>query len=110
LKITYEGRVYEFDFSRLTVDECEEIEKFCGAKGLGDWSNQLTAANTRALQAAWWAIRRHAGEDPGPVARRDPGFYPLALNEALVAGEKAEMEAQLAAAADEPDPTTAAAG
>jgi hypothetical protein len=111
MKIDYRGRVYEFDFATLTVEECEEIEKFTGARGLGDWSNLLTAANTKALQAAWWAMRRHAGEDPGPVSRRDPSLLPLALNEALVAAEKAELEAQLAAAAEEAeaDPTSPAA-
>ena len=30
----------------------------------------------------WWVIRRHAGEDPGPIARRDPGLLPVALNNA----------------------------
>jgi hypothetical protein len=112
VKIDYQGAVYEFDFTRLTVAECEEIEKFCGVKGLGDWSNQLTAANTKALQAAWWAIRRHAGEDPGPVSRRDGSLLPLALNEALAAAEKAELAAQLAAAEAEPeaDPTLAPGG
>lgn len=108
MKIGYEGRLYDFDFTRLTVEECEEIEKFCGAKGLGDWSGQLSAGNTKALQAAWWAIRRHAGEDAGPIARRDPGFLPVALNEGLVAAEKAEIEAALAEAAAEAeaDPTS----
>jgi hypothetical protein len=104
VKIDYQGTVYDFEFTRLTVGECEEIEKFTGAKGLGDWSNQLSAANTKALQAAWWAIRRHAGEDPGPIARRDPALLPLALNEALVAAEKAELEALVAAAEAEPGP------
>ena len=108
MKIQYEGRVYDFDFARLTVEECEEIEKFCSAKGLGDWSNQLSAGNTKALQAAWWVIRRHAGEDPGPVTRRDPGLLPIALSNALSDAEKAELQAQLAAAAAqaaEADPT-----
>lgn len=113
MKIDYQGTVYDFEFTRLTVGECEEIEKFCGAKGLGDWSNQLSAANVKALQAAWWAIRRHAGEDPGPIGRRDPALLPLALNEALVAAEKAELEALVGAAEaepDEPDPTLAPGG
>jgi len=114
MKIEYEGRVYEFDFARLSVGECEEIEKFTGAKGLGDWSNMLSAGNTKALQAAWWAIRRHAGEDAGPVSRRDPAFLPIALNEALVAAERADLAARLAAAAAEAeaeeDPTRPPAG
>ena len=112
MKIDYEGRVYEFDFARLTVGECEDIEKFTGVKGLGEWSLQLQLANTKALQAAWWAIRRQAGEDPGPIARRDPGFLPVALSEALAEAEKAEAEAAAAAAAQdddaEPDPTRSA--
>jgi len=114
MKIGYRGKVYDFDFAALTVEECEEIEKFCSARGLGDWSNMLTAGNTKALQAAWWVIRRHAGEDAGQISRRDPALLPIALNEALVAAEKAEVEAQLAAAAAEAgaDPTslTAEAG
>jgi len=111
MNIEYGGKSYSFDFASLTVEECEEIEKFCSARGLGDWSNMLSAGNTKALQAAWWVIRRHAGEDAGPIGRRDPGLLPVALNEALVAAEKAEIQAQLAAAAEDAaeDPTILAA-
>lgn len=112
MKIGYEGRGYEFDITRLNVAECEEIEKFCSARGLGEWSNQLAVANTKALQALWWAMRRQAGEDPGPIARRDPGFLPVALNEGYVAAQVAEEEAAAKAAAEAaeagPDPTPAA--
>ena len=112
MKIDYEGTTYEFDFTRLTVGECEDIEKFTGTKGLGEWSLQLQLANTKALQAAWWAIRRQAGEDPGPIARRDAGFLPVALSEAMAAAEKADAEAAAAAAAAEEeaeeDPTRSA--
>ena len=106
MNIDYEGRVYDFDITRLTVPECEEVEKFSGARGLGDWNNQLKVANTKALQALWWVIRRHAGEDPGPIARRDPALLPLALNNAYVDAELAERAAAAAAAkAAEADPT-----
>jgi len=112
MKIDYEGRTYEFDITRLSVSECEEVEKFCSARGMGDWTLQLAVANTKALQALWWVIRRHAGEDPGPVARRDPGFLPLALNNAYSDATQAQAEAEEAAkkAAEEaqeakPDPT-----
>jgi hypothetical protein len=94
--------VYEFDIGDLTVDECEQIEKFTSARGLGDWSNQMSVANTRALQALWWVIRRQGGENPGPIAARDPAFRPVRLNEAYVAAERAAAEeaaAALAAAA-----------
>ena len=110
MKIEYDGRVYEFDIGDLTVDECEQIEKFTAARGLGDWSNQLQVANTRALQALWWAIRKQAGENPGPVAAADPALKPVRLNEAYVAAERAAATEALAAAvaeADEPDPTPA---
>lgn len=109
MKIEYGGKVYDFELTQLSVEECEAIEKFCGARGLGDWSNQLTAANTKALQALWWVIRRQAGEDPGPVARRDPALLPVRLNNAYVDAERAELEAKVAAAEAEadagPDPT-----
>jgi len=113
VKIDYQGTIYDFDFTRLTVGECEEIEKFTGAKGLGDWSNQLQAANTKALQAVWWVMQRQSGLDPGPIGRRDTGLLPLALNAAIGAAERAELEAQLAAemdAADAEDPTVQAGG
>jgi hypothetical protein len=104
MKIDYDGHVYEFAFTDLDVGECEAIEKFTGAKGLGDWSNQLAAANTKALQALWWAMRRHDGEDPGPIGRADPSLRPIALNAAVADAEAAE-----AAAEDpEPDPTRTA--
>jgi hypothetical protein len=107
MKIDYEGREYEFDITRLTVGECEEIEKFTSARGIGDWSNQLTAGNTKALQALWWVIRRHDGQNPGAIAVRDPALYPIALNNAYVDAERAELEEQLAKAAAEAaaDPT-----
>lgn len=116
MKIDYQGSVYEFDPAALTVAECEEIEKFCSVRGMGEWGNQLTVANTKALQALWWAVRRQSGEDPGPVARRDPGFRPLAFSLAYSAAERAEAEAEAAAAKAaaeaaaeaEPDPTAPA--
>jgi hypothetical protein len=109
MKIGYDGRVYEFDIGDLTVDECEQIEKFTSARGLGDWSNQLQVANTRALQALWWAIRRQDGQNPGPIAARDPALRPVKLTEAYAAAERAAAAEALAAAAepDEPDPTPA---
>ncbi len=109
MKIEYRGSAYEFDFGDLTVAECEAIEKFTGGKGLGEWSNQLGAANTKALEAAWWVIRRQAGQDPGPITRRDEDFRPVTLNAAIADAERAQAEADaeaLAAAAEpEPDPT-----
>jgi hypothetical protein len=108
VKIDYEGREYEFDITRLTVAECEEIEKFTSARGVGDWSNQLTAGNTKAYQALWWVIRRQDGQNPGAVAVRDPALFPIALNNAYAAAEKAELAAQVAKAAAEAaeaDPT-----
>jgi len=106
MKIDYAGGVYDFDVMDLDVSECEQIEKFCGVKGMGDWANQLTSANTKALQALWWAVRRRAGEDAGPIGRPDPGFRPLAFSLAFSAAEAAEAKA--AEAEPEPDPTTAA--
>ena len=110
MKIDYAGAVYDFDVMDLDTFECEQIEKFCQVKGMGDWANRLTSANTRALQALWWAVRRRAGEDAGPIGRPDPGFKPLAFSMAFSAAEAAEAEAAEAKAADEPDPTTPAAG
>lgn len=111
MKIEYQGSTYEYDPADLSVGECEEIEKFCGTRGLGEWSGQLQVANTRALRALWWTVRRQAGEDPGPVARPDPGFRPLAFSRAYAAAERAEEEAEAAAAAAageaEADPTQA---
>ena len=112
MKIEYENRTYEFDIIRLSVGECEEIEKFCSARGMGEWTLQLATANTKAIQALWWVIRRHAGEDAGPVGRRDPGFLPLALNNAYSTATEVQAAEEAAAkkAAEEaeeakPDPT-----
>ena len=114
MRIDYQGAVYEFDVTDLDVGECEQIEKFCQVKGMGDWANQLGSANTRAIQALWWAVRRHAGEDPGPIARRDPEFRPLAFSLAYSAAEKAEADESAdtsdSGEGDEADPTTRAAG
>lgn len=106
MKIEYEGRVYEFDVTRLSVPECEAIEKFVPARGLGEWSGQLQAANTKALRALWWAVRRHAGEDPGAIGAADPAFLPIAFSQAYAAAEAAEeAKAEAAAKAAEADPT-----
>jgi hypothetical protein len=105
VKIEYEGRAFDFDILRLTTEECEAIEKFTGARGMGDWNNQLAVANTKAFQALWWAMRRHAGENPGPVAVRDPALLPLLLNNAYGTALEAELAAQEAAQEEEPDPT-----
>jgi hypothetical protein len=111
VKIDYRGAVYDFDVTDLDIGECEQIEKFCQVKGMGDWANQLGSANTRAIQALWWVVRRHAGEDAGVISRRDPEFRPLAFSLAYSAAEKAEAdEADDPGEADEEDPTTRAAG
>ena len=111
MKIEYNGGVYDFDVTELDVGECEAIEKFCAVKGMGDWANQLGSANTKALQALWWAVRRHAGEDAGPIARGDREFRPLAFSLAYSAAEKAEADESAgpdeSAEGDEADPTTA---
>lgn len=110
MKIDYDGRTWDLDILAVPVSQCEAVEKYTAAKGMGDWSNMLDAGNTKAIIALWWLMRKQAGEATGPVSQPGDDFRPLALLAAYADASKAGLEAALAAAeasaADEPDPTS----
>ena len=113
--IEYGGRSYEFEELDLDVDDAETIQKYVG-RSLGDFANGLATCEVKSLTALWWLLRKQAGENPGAIAAKVPGFKPLRLFSAYVDGLKAEAarvaeeeaakEAAKEAAAV-PDPTAA---
>lgn len=111
LNIEFNGRTYEFEELDLDVDEAETIQKYVG-RSLGDWANGLATCEVKSLQALWWLLRKQAGENPGSIASKVPGFRPLRLFAAYadaIKAEAARIEAQEAAKEAEPDPTRSAA-
>ena len=111
MKIDYDGRTWDLDILAVPVSQCEAVEKYCAAKGMGDWSNMLDAGNTKAVIALWWLMRKQAGEATGPVSQPGEDFRPLGLLAAYADASKAELaaalaEAEAAAALAEADPTS----
>jgi len=108
MKIEYDGRTWDFELEKMTVPQCEAVEKYVG-KGLGEWSNQMQAGSIKAVIALWWVLRAQAGENPGPVDQPGDGFLPVmllvALHKAEAAEQAAEAAALEAAKAAGPDPT-----
>jgi hypothetical protein len=98
VKIDFDGRMWDFDIEDVTVGQCEAVEKFTGAKGMGDWSNKLEAGNTKAVIALWWLMRKQAGEETGPISQPGDSFRPLRLLSAFVAAGLTEAAAAVAAA------------
>jgi hypothetical protein len=114
LKIEYDGQVYEFDELDIDVDEAETIQKYAG-RSLGDWSNGVSTCEVRSLVALWWLLRKRAGQNPGPIAAKVPGFRPAKLFAAWAQAAKAEAdrlkaEQEAAEQEPEPDPTSLPAG
>lgn len=114
MKIEYGGRAWDIDILAVPVTQCEAVEKYTNAKGMGDWSNMLDAGNTKAVVALWWLMRKQAGEATGSISQPGDDFMPLALLAAYADASNAEVAAALAAAeaAAEaeagPDPTAPA--
>ena len=111
LQIEFGGQVYEFDELDLDLDECETIQKFVG-RNLGDFANGVAACEVKSLMALWWAMRKRAGQNPGSIASKPPGFRPVQLFAAYSTAVKAEadrLEAEAKAAEEaaeaEADPT-----
>ena len=109
LKITYDGQVYELDELGLDLDEAEAIQKYVG-RSMGDWANGLSTCEVKSVVALWWLMRKQAGQNPGAIAAKPPGFKPLKLWIAYVDATKAEAarqkaEDEAAGAEAEPDPT-----
>lgn len=108
MKISYDGRLWDFELEEMSVRECEAVEKYVG-KGLGEWANQMGAGSVKAIVALWWVLRSQAGEDPGPVVTVPDGFRPVKLLAAFHAADEAGPAAAQPEEA-EADPTTTAAG
>lgn len=108
MKIDYDGRTWKFDVEDIPVGQCEAVEKYVPAKGMGDWSNKVDAGNTKAVIALWWLMRKQAGEEPGPISQPGDSFLPVKLLFAFNAAQLAEVQAAVEAAEAaeaEPDPT-----
>lgn len=110
LKIEYEGQVYEFDELDLDVDEAETIQKYVG-RNLGDWTNGLSTCEVKSLVALWWVLRKRAGQNPGSIAAKVPGFRPVKLFYAFAEAYKAAADVQSEQEQEqaEPDPTNPSA-
>jgi hypothetical protein len=115
VQIDFDGRMWNFDVEDFTVGQCEAVEKFTGAKGMGDFYLKLDAGHTKAVIALWWVLRKQSGEETGPISQPGDSFRPLrllsAFNKAALAEVAAEAEAAedaQAAAEAEPDPTRTA--
>jgi hypothetical protein len=116
VKIDFDNRLWDFDAEDFTVGQCEAVEKFTGAKGMGDFYLKLDAGHTKAVIALWWVLRKQSGEETGPISQPGDSFRPLrllsAFNKAALAEAAAEAQAAedaQAAAETEPDPTRTAA-
>lgn len=115
IMIEFEGQQYEYDELDLDVDEAETIQKYVG-RSLGDWANGLSACEIKSIIALWWFLRKKAGQNPGAIAAKLPGFRPLQLYKAwaeAMTAEAARQEAEQAAKEAEAeavaDPTPPAA-
>ncbi len=98
MKIDFDGRMWDLDILDIPVGQCEAVEKYVPAKGMGDWYNQLDAGNTKAVIALWWVLRKQAGEETGPISQPGDGFRPVRLLFAFNAAGRAEAAAEAEAA------------
>ncbi len=98
MKIDFDGRMWDLDILDIPVGQCEAVEKYVPARGMGDWYNQLDAGNTRAVIALWWVLRRQAGEETGPISAPGDSFRPVRLLFAFNTAAKAEAAAEAEAA------------
>lgn len=111
LTIEFNGREYVYEELDLDIDDAEVIQKYVG-RSMGDWANGLATCEVKSVTALWWLLRKEAGQNPGSIAAKVPGFKPLRLFSAYVdavQAEAARVAAKEAAkkAAEEavPDPT-----
>ena len=107
LNIEYDGRTYEFEELDLDVDDAEVIQKYVG-RSMGDWANGLASCEVKSMIALWWVLRKEAGENPGAIGAKVPGFKPLRLFAAYAGAARAEADRlaeEKAAEEAGPDPT-----
>src|SRR5580704_14880650 len=91
VSIEYGGRSYEFEELDVELDDAVVIQAYVG-RSMGDWANGLSTCEVKSMTALWWLLRKEAGQNPGPIGAKVPGFKPLRLFAAYVDGLKAEAE------------------
>lgn len=98
MKITYDGRDYQFDFADVTTKQLKVIQ---AAKGmsLATLEEKVSALDLDALEGLWWLILTQNGVhvDPDEV-----DVKPVRLGEAFLAAQKAEKPARGKAPAARP--------
>lgn len=94
-KVTINGIVYEYDFSRQPLAEMLALEKALGTT-YGQWSADRQAGSARALAGLAWMIWKRNGREVD-FAKLESGEEPLDLGNFFVEDDDA---------GGEPDPTT----
>src|SRR6266702_7001120 len=114
MRITYEGKDYDFDFDGITVKQAIKIEKHMGCT-LAEWGKRLapededagedaaenaSGVDMQAMQALGWLILF----DGKGIPVEDADFKIVSLGEALNAALAAEQAAEAEAEAARPTP------
>lgn len=96
MKITFEGRDWEFDESEITVKQGVAIHLAHGIT-IAQFSQGLIDMDARALQAGYWLMLQQ-NDVVKPIAACD--FRAVAFAEAYANGRLADMEAEKAKQAE----------